>query len=99
MKLYVCYGTFKPAPRAGGRHPCGVAYHALREAGHDPEVIKSYGWDVLPDFLNNTRGRREAKKLTGKSTVPVLVTDSGEVISESKKIAAWAKDHPAAAVP
>jgi glutathione S-transferase len=96
MKLYVCWGTFTTTPRPGG-HPCGNAYRALREAGHDPEVIKSYGWDVLPDVFNRTRGRREAKELTGKGTVPVLVTDSGEVVSDSKKIVEWAKAHPAAA--
>ena len=55
MKLYVCYGTFETTPRPGG-HPCGNAYHALKEAGHDPEVIKSYGLAGLPDFLNNTQG-------------------------------------------
>ena len=95
MKLYVCWGTFA-TPRPGG-HPCGNAYKALKEAGHDPEVIRSYGWAMLPDFMNQTPGRREAKKLTGKTTVPVLVTDSGEVISDSKNIVAWAKRHPAAA--
>ena len=95
MKLYVCYGTFTTTPRPGG-HPCGNAYRALREAGHDPEVIKSYGLAVLPDVFNRTRGRREVKELTGKNTVPVLVTDSGEVVSDSKKIVAWAKAHPAA---
>ena len=94
MKLYVCWGTFTTTPRPGG-HPCGNAYRALKEAGHDPEVIKSYGLAALPDFMNRTEGRREAKKLTGKTTVPVLVTDSGEVISDSKNIVAWAKEHPA----
>ena len=96
MKLYVCYGTFKPAPRPGG-HPCGQAYHALKEAGHDPEVVKTYGYGALPDFMNPTSGRREVKKLTGKTWVPVLVTDDDEVISDSKKIIAWAKAHPAGA--
>jgi hypothetical protein len=96
MKLYVCYGTFTNAPRPGG-HPCGSAYEALKEAGHDPEVIKSYGWALLPEFLNRTRGRQEVKKLTGDVTVPVLVTDSGEVVRESKDIVAWAKAHPAGA--
>ena len=42
LKLYVCYGTFKAAPRPGG-HPCGVAHDALRKAGYEPEVIRSYG--------------------------------------------------------
>ena len=94
MKLYVCYGTFTSAPRPGG-HPCGNAYKALTEAGHDPEVIKSYGLAALPEFLNKTRGRQEVKELTGDLTVPVLVTDSGEVVRESKDIVAWAKAHPA----
>jgi hypothetical protein len=95
MKLYVCWGTFS-SPRPGG-HPCGNAYHALKDAGHDPEVIKSYGLGALPDFLNNTRGRREVRKLTGQSWVPVLVTDEGEAINDSKKIVEWAQQHPVAA--
>ena len=95
MKLYVCYGTFVTAPRPGG-HPCGNAYVALRQAGHDPEVIKSYGLAPLPDGLfNRTRGRQEVKRLTGSTMVPVLVTDDGEVIQESERIIDWAEAHPA----
>jgi len=92
----VCYGTFTTTPRPGG-HPCGNAHKALRDAGHDLEVIKSYGLAVLPEFLNKTRGRQEVKELTGDVTVPVLVTDDGEVVRESKTIVEWAKAHPAAA--
>ena len=94
MKLYVCYGTWRPAPRPGG-HPCGKAYEALREAGHDPEVIKSYGLGIAPDLFNRTSGRQEVKRLTGSSMVPVLVTDDGEVVQESDKIVDWAKRNPA----
>lgn len=95
MKLYVCWGTF-PNPLRPGGHPCGNAYHALKDAGYEPEVIRSYGLMLLPDKpFNETAGRREAKRLTGSSTVPVLVTDDGEVINESKKIVAWAKANPA----
>jgi hypothetical protein len=89
LKLYVCWGTFQ-TPRPGG-HPCANAYGALREAGHDPEVIRSYGYTLLPDFMNRSEGRREARRLTGKSTVPVLVTDDGEAVYDSKEIVAWAK--------
>jgi hypothetical protein len=97
MKLYVCWGTWLKAPRPGG-HPCGRAHEALREAGHDPEVIKSYGLGVLPDTpFNQTAGRKEAKRLTGKSIVPVLVTDDGEVVQDSKNIIDWAKKNPAGA--
>ena len=96
MNLYVCYGTFS-TPRPGG-HPCGNAYDALKEAGHDPKVVKSYGLTMLPDAIfNRTSGRQTAKKLTGSSMVPVLLTDDGEAIYPSKKIVEWAKANPAGA--
>lgn len=91
MKLYVCWGTF-PSPRPGG-HPCRNAYHALKEAGWDPEVEKVYGLGILGDALNPTR--REVRRISGQNMVPVLVTDDGEVVSGSKKIASWARDNPA----
>ena len=93
MKLYVCWGTFR-SPRPGG-HPCRNAYEALREAGWKPDVEKSYGWGVLGSALNPTRGK--VRELTGQNTVPVLVTDDGEVIQDSRKIIAWAKANPAGA--
>jgi hypothetical protein len=96
MKLYVCYGTFTTTPRPGG-HPCGNAHRALKEAGHDPEVIRSYGLAGLPSIFNRTRGRRDVKRLTGSYTVPVLVTDGGEVIRDSKRIIEWAQSNPARA--
>src|SRR5260370_6585259 len=97
MKLYICWGTF-PTPRPGG-HPCANAYHALRDAGHEPELIKSYGLALLPAALNNTRGRRQVQELTGNRWVPTLVLDDGTVIDDSKKIVAWAQQHPAASSP
>lgn len=93
MKLYICWGTFS-SPRPGG-HPCKNAHDALKGAGHDPEVVKSYGLGVLPDFMNQTAGRKEVKQLTGNTWVPVLVTDDDRVIQGSKEIAAWAKANPA----
>jgi hypothetical protein len=93
MKLYVCYGTFTAAPRPGG-HPCGNAYKALKEAGHEPEVIRSYGFGLLPDLFNQTPGRKEVKRLTSNNWVPVLVTDDETVIQGSHKIADWARANP-----
>jgi hypothetical protein len=92
MKLYICWGTFK-APRPGG-HPCANAYEALTEAGHDPEVIRTYGLGVLGP-LNVTR--REVKELTGEWTVPVLELDDGTLVKDSKEIVAWARANPASA--
>src|SRR4051812_8407762 len=94
MKLYVCWGTF-PTPRPGG-HPCANAYNALRDAGHDPEVVKVHGLGIGPGFLQvKTDGRREVEKPTGSPTVPVLITDAGETIDGSREIVAWAGEHPA----
>jgi hypothetical protein len=96
MKLYVCYGTWRRAPRPGG-HPCGVAYEALARAGYDPQVIRSYGLGALPGIFNLTPGRREVKRLTGNYWVPVMVADDGTVVQGAKRIAEWAQVHPATA--
>jgi glutathione S-transferase len=95
MKLYVCWGTF-PTVRPGG-HPCRNAYEALREAGYEPEVIKSYGLAALPGVFNRARGRREVQELTGNRWVPTLVLDDGTVVDDSHAIIDWAKANPAAA--
>ena len=88
MKLYVCYGTFGP----GERHPCGNAYNALVVAGHEPEVIRTYGcFRTDPIFP----GRRKIKRLTGNYQVPTLILDDGAIIDDSKNIIAWAKANPA----
>ncbi len=92
MNLYVCYGTFH-SPRPGG-HPCGNAYRALKDAGHEPEVTKTYGLGLLPDAVNGPR-RREVKRLTGNSWVPTLVLDDGELVDGSQAIIAWAQANPA----
>jgi hypothetical protein len=93
VKLYVCWGTF-PTVRPGG-HPCANAYHALKRAGHEPEVIKSYGFAPLPAIFNATSGRREVQRLTGNRWVPTLVLDDGSVVDGSKEIVNWAQRNPA----
>lgn len=98
MKLYVCYDFLKnvtTTPRPGG-HPCGNALNALRQAGYEPDVEAVGGLGV--PLLDRTSGRKKVKELTGQSVVPVLVTDEGESIHDSKKIVTWAEAHPAGAV-
>lgn len=94
MKLYVCWGTF-PTPRPPHGHPCRNAYMALKEAGYDPEVERVHGLGIGPIKLTDTPGRKKVQELTGQSAVPVLVTDDGEAIHDSRQIIAWAKEHPA----
>jgi glutaredoxin len=93
VKLYVCWGTFQTI-RPGG-HPCHNAYQALRMAGHDPEVVKVHGLGIGPRFMHvTTAGRKEVEQLTGQRTVPVLVTDDGELIWDSSRIIEWAEANP-----
>jgi hypothetical protein len=94
MKVYVCWDE-KPAHPIVGAHPCGVAAKAVKDAGHDPEIVKAYGWAKLPAALNRTTGRREVRELTGRDEVPVLVLDDGTAIAGSREIVAWAKANPA----
>jgi hypothetical protein len=102
MRLYVCWGTFpvpwprRSAPWGPGAHPCKKAFDALSARGHVPDVVRVYGFASLPDF---TRGRKEVRRLTGESFVPVLVLDDGAVIKDSNNIVAWARDNPAAGSP
>jgi hypothetical protein len=92
MKLYVCWGTFQTF---GPGHPCRNALDALRAAGHQPEVIRSYGWGLLPAALNRSEGRRLARDATGTARIPLLVTNDSEIVAGSTKIRAWAAEHPA----
>jgi hypothetical protein len=99
VTLYVCWGTWtrptaRPFRRAE-RHPCGVAHQALKEAGLAPRVVRCLGWEALPRVFNLTPGRRKVKQLTGDYTVPVLVTDDGDVVAGSSEIAAWASQNAA----
>ena len=94
MRLYVCWDTAATYPLIGD-HACGVAYHALRDAGHDPEVVRAYGWAKLPSALNFTPGRRAVRDLTGSDEVPVLALGDGEVVAGSEQIVFWVEANPA----
>lgn len=95
MRLYVCWDTRVKHPVIGD-HPCGIAYHALRDAGHDPEVEKAYGWAAMPRALNQTSGRKAVRELTGSDEVPVLVLADGEAVAGTEQIVSWAEANPAA---
>jgi hypothetical protein len=95
MKLYVCWGTYREPFH---EHACRSAHQALLTAGYKPEVVKVRGLGVGPKLLQwTTDGRREVEELSGQRVVPVLLTDDGGAIVESKAIVAWAKAHPRSA--
>jgi glutathione S-transferase len=41
---------------------------------------------------SRNKDREEVKRLSGTNEVPILVLDSGEVISDSSRIARWARE-------
>ena len=88
MKLYVCYGTFGSARG----HPCASAYEALADAGHEPEVVRTYGCYGTDRLFSR---RRRVKRMTGNYKVPTLELDDGTVIDDSSNIVAWAGANPA----
>jgi hypothetical protein len=91
MRLIVCWGT------GGGRHhACGAAHEALEAAGHHPDVQRAYSTRLVPDVLQFTSGRKEAKRRTGKVDVPVLILDDDTTIAGSSAIVDWARLNPAA---
>jgi hypothetical protein len=88
LRLYVCYGTFGPSER----HACARAHRALQSAGHDVEVVRTYGCYGTDRLF---AGRREVRRLTGSYTVPTLVLGDGTVIDGSQAIVGWAASNPA----
>ncbi|MTD45370.1 hypothetical protein GKE82_14005 [Conexibacter sp. W3-3-2] len=92
MKLYVCWGAFATPVH---EHVCASALQALRDAGHDPEVERTYSFGAIPGALQ-TPGRKRVHAGTGSHWVPALQLDDGTWIGGSKRIVAWAREHPAA---
>lgn len=95
MILYTCdsgtsFGNL-PGPIA---HPCGRAAKALDEAGHAYETKQVKGGTMKVWTLpNRARDRAEIEQLSGQRGVPILVLDSGDVITGSGEIVRWAKEN------
>lgn len=99
MILYTCgqkkSGGALPGPLA---HPCGRAAKALDDAGHVYELRTVPGYRLGPwTWRTRARDRAEIKRLSGQEMVPILVFDTGEVISGSNEIARWARENAPAA--
>jgi glutathione S-transferase len=75
-------------------HPCGRAAKALDEAGHTYEWKKVKGGSLkFWTWRTRARDRAEIEKLSGQSSVPILVLDDGEVIAGSGEIVSWAQSN------
>ena len=92
MRLFVCWTTRNIPP--GHDHSCAMAHQALKEAGHDPDVVHALSFGGLPGLVQ-TPARKEVRRSTGSYWVPALETDAGEWVSGSDEIIAWAGANPA----
>jgi glutathione S-transferase len=93
MVLYTC-GQKTRGP--GVAHPCAAAGKALDDAGYQYEIKTVGGYRLMPwTWASRSADRAEVKELSGTNEVPVLVLDDGQVISDSRAIARWAKENPA----
>lgn len=93
MVLYTCPARTHGANAPLVKHPCGVAAHALDEAGVEYEVKVVGGFKNVPF---SRRGRREEiVRLTGQPDVPVLLLDDSSTVVGTGAILAWARAHSA----
>jgi glutathione S-transferase len=92
--LYTC-GQKKAMGSLG--HPCGRAAKALDDAGYEYELRAVKGYRFVPwTRPSRNKDRAEIKALSGTNEVPVLILDDGTVVSDSREIARWAREHPKA---
>lgn len=93
MILYTC-GQKLSTPAV---HPCAIAGKALKEAGHEFEIKTVKGYRLMPwTWSTRAKDREEVQRLSGRRNVPILVLDTGEVISGSGEIRRWARENPKA---
>ena len=85
--LYVCHGD-DGGPKV---HPCRRSQEALRAAGIEyDKVIAAHG-SPIPFLRKGSRDELEAA--TGAKKLPALKLTDGTMITPSKRIIAWAKEH------
>jgi glutathione S-transferase len=81
-------------------HPCAKAARALDAAGYEYEIKTVSGYrGAFWTWASRGEDRAEVKKLSGRTEVPILVLDDGEVVAGSGRIARWAQEHPRAKSP
>jgi glutathione S-transferase len=94
--LYTC-GQKKRGAVLGPLHPCAWAAKALDDAGYDYEIRALGSYRLMPwTWGSRSADREEVKRISGTNEVPVLVLDDGTVISDSRRIVKWAREHPRA---
>jgi glutathione S-transferase len=87
--LYVCHGD-DHGPRV---HPCRRAQEALRASGIAYEKIVAVHGSPIPFLRKGSRD--ELREATGDTKVPALRLPDGTVLTHSREILGWIKQHRA----
>jgi glutathione S-transferase len=85
--LFVCHGDDE-GPRI---HPCRRVQEALRAAGIDYEKVIAGHGSPIPFLRKGSRD--ELRQATGSTKLPALKLADGTVITHSRAILAWVKQH------
>jgi glutathione S-transferase len=88
--LYVCHGD-DGGPRM---HPCRRVQEALREAAIPYEKVIAGQGSPIP-FLRK-ESRDDLKEATGTEKLPTLELPDGTVLSHSRAILRWVREHKGA---
>jgi glutathione S-transferase len=85
--LFVCHGD-DAGPKV---HPCRRVQEALHEAGIEYEKIVAAHGSPIPFLRKGDRSELEAQ--TGAKKLPAMKLPDGTVITPSRAILAWIKQH------
>jgi glutathione S-transferase len=85
--LYVCHGD-DGGPRM---HPCRRVQEAMRAAGIEYEKVIAAHGSPIPFLRKGSRD--ELREATGDTKLPTLKLADGTVITQSRRILSWIKDH------
>jgi glutathione S-transferase len=87
--LYVCHGD-DGGPRI---HPCRRVQEGLRAGGIEYDKVVAAHGSPIPFLRKGSRD--DLREATGDTKLPALKLPDGTVITHSRAILAWVKQHPA----
>jgi glutathione S-transferase len=91
--LFVCHGD-QGGPKA---HPCRRVQEAMQAAGIDYEKVIAGHGSPLPFLRKGSRD--ELRAATGDGKLPALKLANGTVLTHSRAILSWVKQHESTGAP
>lgn len=91
--LFVCHGD-EGGPRI---HPCRRVQEALHAAGIEYDKVIAAGGSPIPFLRKGSRD--ELLAATGSKKLPALKLPDGTVLTHSRAILSWIREHGESAAP